>query len=78
MDIATNVIGSINDFFKQSDITRESHLFDDLYFDSLDFVELVMLMEEQFDCEIMDADAEQWKTVNDIIIYIEDKLNGKN
>ena len=48
---------------------------DDLGADSLDIVELVMTMEEEFDLEIPDEDAEKIKTVNDVINYIKAKVN---
>jgi len=45
---------------------------DDLGADSLDIVELVMALEEEFECEIPDDDAEKIQTVGDAIKYIED------
>ncbi|MBI2711416.1 MAG: acyl carrier protein [Bdellovibrio sp.] len=46
---------------------------DDLGADSLDIVELVMTMEEEFDLDIPDEDAEKMKTVGDVIKYISSK-----
>jgi acyl carrier protein len=46
---------------------------DDLGADSLDIVELVMTMEEEFDLDIPDEDAEKMKTVGDVIKYIASK-----
>lgn len=46
---------------------------DDLGADSLDIVELVMTMEEEFDLDIPDADAEKIKTVDDVVKYITSK-----
>lgn len=46
---------------------------DDLGADSLDIVELVMTMEEEFDLDIPDEDAEKMKTVGDVIKYITSK-----
>jgi acyl carrier protein len=46
---------------------------DDLGADSLDIVELVMTMEEEFDLDIPDEDAEKMKTVGDVIKYISTK-----
>lgn len=43
---------------------------DDLGADSLDIVELIMAMEEEFDIDIPDEDAEKIKTVNNVIAYI--------
>ncbi|MFP4476374.1 MAG: acyl carrier protein [Desulfatibacillaceae bacterium] len=54
----------------QSEVLPESVLVDDLGADSLDLVELVMAMEETFDIEISDDDAERIRTVEDAINYI--------
>ena len=51
-------------------ITPESSFKDDLEADSLDVVELVMELEDEFDTEISDEDAENIKTVGDVIDYI--------
>ena len=56
-------------------VTPEASFIDDLGADSLDIVELVMTMEEEFDLEIPDDDAEKIKTVNDVINYIKAKVN---
>jgi acyl carrier protein len=48
---------------------------DDLGADSLDIVELVMTMEEEFDLDIPDEDAEKMKTVGDVTKYIISKAN---
>lgn len=53
------------------EVTPDASFIDDLGADSLDTVELVMALEEGFDIEIPDEDAEQIKTVNDAIKYIE-------
>ncbi len=47
--------------------------FDDLNADSLDVVELIMAMEEEFDIEIPDEDAEKIKTVGDAVNYVKGK-----
>jgi len=57
-------------------VKLNSSLIDDLGADSLDIVELVMAMEEEFGLEIPDEDAEKIKTVGDVIKYIESK-SGK-
>ncbi|NBX75583.1 MAG: acyl carrier protein, partial [Proteobacteria bacterium] len=56
-------------------VTPEASFIDDLGADSLDIVELVMTMEEEFDLEIPDEDAEKIKTVADVSNYIKSKVN---
>ena len=51
-------------------ITMETTFIDDLGADSLDIVELIMALEEEFDLEIPDAEAEKVSTVNDVVEYI--------
>ncbi|MFN2363645.1 MAG: acyl carrier protein [Halarsenatibacteraceae bacterium] len=53
------------------EVTIESSFIDDLGADSLDVVELVMALEEEFDIEIPDEDAEKIETVQDAIDYLE-------
>ena len=54
-------------------VKPESSFIDDLGADSLDIVELVMAMEEEFDIEIPDEDAEKLRTVADVTKYLEAK-----
>ncbi len=54
----------------KEDITAESKFVDDLGADSLDQVELIMALEENFDLEIPDQEAEKIETVGDAIDYI--------
>ena len=56
----------------ESEITSESHFIDDLGADSLDTVELVMALEEEFGIEIPDEDAEKIQTVGDVAKYIDE------
>ncbi|MDR1193512.1 MAG: acyl carrier protein [Peptococcaceae bacterium] len=49
--------------------------FDDLNADSLDVVELIMALEEEFDIEIPDEDAEKIRAVGDVIEYIKERVN---
>ncbi len=55
---------------EEAQVLTESSFMDDLGADSLDTVELVMALEEEFDIEIPDEDAEKIQTVNDAIEYI--------
>ena len=52
----------------------ESSITDDLGADSLDIVDLVMTLEDEFDTEIPDEDIESIKTVGDVVKYIEDHV----
>ncbi|MFY9218341.1 MAG: acyl carrier protein [Tepidanaerobacteraceae bacterium] len=54
----------------EDQIVPEAAFIDDLGADSLDIVELIMALEEEFDMEIPDEDAEKIKTVQDAIDYI--------
>jgi len=58
----------------RDEITENSSFIEDLGADSLDVVELVMAFEEEFDVEIPDEDAEDIKTVEDAVNYLEDIL----
>ena len=53
-------------------VTMEASIQNDMGADSLDIVDLVMSLEEEFDCEIPDEEIENIKTVGDIVKYIED------
>jgi acyl carrier protein len=54
----------------EDEIIEEASFIDDLGADSLDIVELVMAMEEEFEMEIPDEDAEKIATVKDVIDYV--------
>ncbi|MCD6134462.1 MAG: acyl carrier protein [Candidatus Omnitrophica bacterium] len=62
---------------KVEEIKPESSFVDDLGADSLDTVELVMALEEEFGIEIPDEDAEKMTTVGDALKYIEEKVKEK-
>lgn len=62
---------------KQEEVNPEASFIDDLGADSLDTVELVMALEEEFGIEIPDEDAEKITTVGDAIKYIEEKSGNK-
>ena len=51
-------------------VTEQASFIDDLGADSLDLVELVMALEEEFDCEIPDEEAEKINTVGDAVKFI--------
>lgn len=55
---------------KEEEVTNEASFIDDLGADSLDTVELVMALEEEFDCEIPDEQAEGITTVQQAIDYV--------
>ncbi|MGH9405021.1 MAG: acyl carrier protein [Terriglobia bacterium] len=55
----------------EAEVTPTAHFIDDLGADSLDIVELVMTLEESFEIEIPDEDAEKIQTVKDAVDYIQ-------
>ena len=55
---------------ERSEVTPEAVFVDDLGADSLDLVELIMAMEEEFGMEIADEEAEKLRTVQDVISFI--------
>jgi acyl carrier protein len=55
---------------ESDDVTMESSFVDDLGADSLDIVELIMALEEEFNMEIPDEEAEKISTVGDVVNYI--------
>jgi acyl carrier protein len=55
---------------EESEVTMEASFIDDLGADSLDIVELIMALEEEFDLEIPDKEAEKIATVGDAVDYI--------
>lgn len=57
---------------EEGQVKPEASFVDDLGADSLDIVELVMALEEEFDMEIPDEDAEKIKTVGDAMNYIQE------
>ena len=59
---------------EEEQVNEDSEVIDDLGADSLDIVDLVMTLEEEFDTEIPDEDIENLKTVGDIVKYIEDRV----
>lgn len=59
---------------KEDEVNGDSSFVDDLGADSLDTVELVMALEEEFNCEIPDNEAEKITTVQQAIDYIKEHL----
>jgi acyl carrier protein len=64
-DIITEQLG-----LESEEVTMDSLFIDDLGADSLDIVELIMALEEEFDMEIPDEEAEKISTVGDVVSYI--------
>jgi len=60
----------------QEEAVATASFLDDLGADSLDIVELVMTLEEEFDLEIPDEDAEKIQTVGDAIAYLKERLEA--
>jgi acyl carrier protein len=69
-DVKAVVVEQLN--VNGDEVKEESKFVEDLGADSLDVVELVMALEEKFDIEIPDADAEKIATVGDALKYIEE------
>jgi len=61
---------------KEDEVTMEASFVDDLGADSLDTVELVMLLEEEFDTEIPDDEAEKINTVQAAVDYVKANVEG--
>jgi acyl carrier protein len=58
------------------DIKMETSMTDDLDADSLDAVEVIMAIEDEFDIEIDDEDAEGFKSIGDIVNYVNSKISA--
>lgn len=59
----------------EAQVAAETSLMKDLEADSLDAVEIIMAIEDEFDIEVPDEDAEKFQSVGDIVKYVEEKLN---
>ncbi|MBN2647712.1 MAG: acyl carrier protein [Thiotrichales bacterium] len=59
---------------EEEQVTPDASFVDDLGADSLDTVELVMALEEEFDCEIPDEEAEKISTLAQAVAYVEANL----
>ncbi|MFR5859796.1 MAG: acyl carrier protein [Clostridia bacterium] len=56
----------------ESEVTMDTNLMKDLSADSLDAVEIIMAIEEEYGIEIPDEDAETFQTVGDLVKYVEE------
>jgi acyl carrier protein len=72
-EVVRQVIMEIKDI-PEENVKLESSFADDLEADSLDVVEMLMLLEEKFEITIPEEAAEEMKTVKDAVEYIENKL----
>ena len=59
-----------------SEITQDASFIDDLNADSLDIVELIMALEDELDMEIPDEDVEGFKTVGDVVEFINSQVEN--
>jgi len=66
------------DFLKinPGEIVRESNFIDDLAADSIDTIELFMVLEEEYEIKIPDEDARELTTVDNVVTYIENKISS--
>ncbi|MCH2186564.1 acyl carrier protein [Myxococcota bacterium] len=60
----------------KEEVVNQASFVDDLGADSLDIVELVMSIEENFDVEIPDEDAEKLQTIGDAVTYLKERLES--
>lgn len=66
------IVGQLH--IDESRIDIDSHLMEDLEADSLDAVEIIMAVEEEYDLAIPDDDAEKFRTVRDLVEYVEKQV----
>lgn len=80
--MASDIAGKVKKIIEEQlgvgadQVTDDASFIDDLGADSLDTVELVMALEEEFDIEIPDEDAEKMTTVSSAIEYLEQKVGS--
>ncbi len=58
----------------EDNITMDTHLMRDLEADSLDAVEIIMAIEDEYDIEIPDEEAEKFQSVGDLVKYVEERI----
>ncbi|MBR5741706.1 MAG: acyl carrier protein [Firmicutes bacterium] len=58
----------------EAEITMNTNMMKDLEADSLDAVEIIMAIEDEYDIEIPDEDAEKMQTVGDLVKFVEDRI----
>ena len=78
MDIQEKIIGIVAESAGENPkkLTVETCFREDLGFDSLDAIEAVMMIEEEFGIEIPDDAAEKFQTIGDVVKYVKEQLNG--
>ncbi|MBE6903656.1 MAG: acyl carrier protein [Ruminococcaceae bacterium] len=59
---------------EENEVTMETAFIDDLNADSLDVVELIMAIEEEFNIEVDDSQVEEIQTVGDVVNYLSEKI----
>ncbi len=69
-----DIIAEQLDIDEVEEITEETSLMGDLEADSLDAVEIMMALEDEFEITIPDEDAESFKNIGDIVKYVESKV----
>ena len=76
MDLGERIVANVDEQLgvEKETLVPEANLLDDLGADSLDVVELVMAIEEEFGIEVPDSDAENIRTLGDILSYIEARV----
>ena len=72
VEILVNMLG-----IESSEVTDDANLIRDLGIDSLDYAELVMEFEQNFDVKIPDTDAEKLQTVGGIVEYLNEKIKAR-
>ena len=74
MDIKETVFGIIATYANKEELKMEDNLRDDLWFDSLDCVEVIMDVEKVFNLTVPDEEAEKCRTVQDVVELVKSKL----